>query len=792
MKTLLFSTCLFFFMSLQVYSQQHTISGIVSTNNMPLSGVSVSVQGTEVGTHTDTLGHYTLLLEKGNYTLVFSHGNKKIIQVSLTKDKIVNVSFSNVKEVLNTVVISTIRVDANSPITHSNMSHQEVANRNLGQDIPVLLGFMPSVVSTSDAGAGVGYTSMRVRGSSAMNVTINGIPYNDSESQGTFWVNLGDIASSVASLQLQRGVGTSTNGAGAFGASLNMQTQTAQKEAYAQVSNSYGSFNTHKHTVKLGTGLFNEHWSVSGRLSRIASDGYIDRAETDLRSYFLQGVYQDENTLIKALTFGGKERTYQAWFGIDAKQLRENRRFNPAGIYTDENGNTKFYNNQTDNYKQDHYQLLWNQQYNSFWSSKIALHYTIGEGYYEEYEEDALLTDYSLSPFETTNGKITTSDLVDQSWLDNDFYGAIFSLNYKKGALSALVGGGWNKYVGDHFGRVIYTRFAPQNEPSEPYYFNTGYKTDFNVYGKLTWKFARNWAAYADLQLRNIHYWTEGPLDDGSELNVNDRFSFFNPKFGLTYQMNASQQFYFSFARAHREPNRTDYENGNPVPEELNDFELGWRYSDKNLYLTANAFYMRYLNQLVLTGAIDEEGAPIRKNSGESYRLGIEINAAWKISEKWSLQPSLSVSNNKNLDFVAKFNGELLSFGNTKISFSPQLIASNKLRFSPTENIEISLLSKFVGKQYMNNLETEASVLDDYFINDLNIQFTWDKAPVFDTVVFTALVNNIFDVEYVSNGYYFNSDVKDSSYPSGFKTVESAGYYPQAGIHFLAGMTLNF
>jgi iron complex outermembrane receptor protein len=650
-------------------------------------------------------------------------------------------------------------------------------------------------VTTSDAGAGVGYTGIRVRGTSGrgINVTINGIPYNDAESQGTFWVNLGDIVSSVESLQLQRGVGTSTNGAAAFGASINLLTESYKEEASAKISNSYGSFNTHKHTVEVNTGLLENHWSFYGRLSKIESDGYIDRAFSDLKSYFLQGVYVDENTLVKALTFGGKEQTYQAWFGIDAETLEDDRTYNPAGLYTDENGNVKFYENQTDNYAQDHFQLLWNEEYDENWSSNIALHYTYGRGYYEEYEEDEELMEFGLEPFMANGTLQTTSDLVVRSWLDNDFYGTVFSLNYKNDGIDAVLGGGWNRYVGDHFGEVIYTRFARNNDPYADFYFNTGYKTDFNVYGKLNWALTSDFAAYLDLQLRTVGYETEGPLADGTELMVDDHFEFFNPKLGLTYQLNDANQLYFSFARAHREPNRGDYENGNPEPEELNDFELGWRFENGKVKINTNAYYMRYENQLVLTGAIDEEGAPIRENSGNSYRLGLEVNAIFGLTDKLTLHPTLALSRNKNTDFVSLFNDELVNFGDTDISFSPEIVAGNQIIYEPVENFELRLLSKFVGEQYMSNIEAEASLLDSYFVNDFNVQYTWEDAPFFmKEIVFTGLVNNIFDVEYVSNGYYFTYDVEDPTYPSGFRTVEGAGYYPQATINFLVGVTLKF
>lgn len=791
MKTLFFSICIFV-LGFNTHAQKHNLIGEISRNGNPLLGATVSVKGTAFGTQTNENGMYSLSLDEGTYILVFSYGNQREIQVFLTEDQTLNVDLGNAKESLEAVFLSPIRVGENSPMTYSNLTHEEIASRNLGQDIPILMNYMPSVVTTSDAGAGVGYTGIRVRGSSAMNVTINGIPYNDSESQGAFWVNLGDIASSVENLQLQRGVGTSTNGAGAFGSSLNMATQSYRDDAFASIANSYGSFNTHKHTVEIGTGLIDGHWAFSGRLSKIASDGYIDRASTDLKSYFLQGVYQDENTLVKALTFGGKERTYQAWFGINEDSLRTNRTFNPAGMYTAEDGTVKFYDNQTDNYQQDHFQLLWNQKFDSFWSTNLAFHYTMGEGYYEEYEENATLTAFGMTPFMANGEQRTTSDLVDRSWLDNDFYGTVFSASYKKDAIDAVIGGSWNRYEGDHYGEVIYTRFASNNDPYAPYYFNTGKKTDQNIFGKLTWAVSEKFTVYGDMQIRGIQYETDGPLSDGSELLIDDSFSFFNPKSGLTYQLNPANQLYGSFARAHREPNRTDYENGDPVPEELNDFELGWRFDSGKIKLNTNLYYMRYQNQLVLTGAIDEEGAPIRENSGNSYRLGLEVNAVINLTKDLVLQPGFTLSRNKNLDFVSTFDGELVEFGDTDISYSPEIIASNILRYEPVQGLQVGLLSKFVGEQNMSNIETKAAVLESYFVNDFNVQYTWRNAPLFKEIVFTGLINNVFDVEYVSNGFYFNYDMENPSYPSGFHTVEGAGYYPQAGINFLMGMTLKF
>ena len=657
--------------SLQAYAQDYKLSGIVTENGNPIDGASVYLQSTGSGTLTNEKGYYELELSEGNYTLIFSFGNQRSRTVNLTEDTTLNIDLAGAQESLDEVFLSSVRVTDESPITYSNLSNEEIADRNLGQDIPVLMSYMPNVVTTTDAGNGVGYTGIRVRGSDAtrVNVTINGVPYNDSESQGTFWVNLGDFASSVENLQLQRGVGTSTNGAGAFGASLNILTDAYKEDAQGEIANSIGSYNTFKHTVKFSTGLINDHFSFTGRASKIRSDGYIDRASSDLKSYFLQGSFVDDNTLIKALTFGGSERTYQAWYGIDAETLENDRTFNPAGIYTDEDGNTKFYDGQTDNYKQDHYQLLWNQDFGSNWSTNLALHYTYGRGYYEEYEEDADLQEFGLPVFMSNGEEITSSDLVGTKWLDNHFYGTVFSVNYETTNWDLTLGGGWNKYEGDHYGEVIYTKFARNNDPYEPYYFNQADKTDFNIYGKANFVITEKLGGYLDLQLRTVNYETDGLLDDQTRFLNDDNFSFFNPKAGLTYQLNKGDQFYLSYARAHREPSRGDYENGDPEPEELNDFELGWRHQSTNFVLNTNLYYMDYQNQLVLTGGLDDVGAFIRQNSGNSYRLGLEVDATVRVADNFNVRPNVALSRNKNVDFVSPFDGELVAYGDTDISF---------------------------------------------------------------------------------------------------------------------------
>ena len=693
------------------------------------------------------------------------------------------------KVILDEVLVSAVRVTKESPVTFSNLNKEEIAPRNLGQDIPILMNFLPAVVTTSDAGAGVGYTGIRVRGSDAtrVNVTINGIPYNDAESQGTFWVNMPDFASSTQSLQLQRGVGTSTNGAGAFGASLNLLTDAFSEEAYGQISSSFGSFNTLRNNVKFSTGLLNNSVELSGRLSRITSDGYIDRASSELDSYFLQGVYKDDNTLIKALLFGGHEITYQAWYGIDRATLNSDRTFNPSGIYTDENGNTQFYENEVDNYKQDHFQLHWNEQLNANWNTNFAVHYTRGRGFFEQFREDDDFETYGITPITVDGELINTTDLIRRRWLDNDFYGTIFSANYTDEKLQFIVGGGYNIYKGDHFGEIIWARFANNTDYRDRYYDDESTKTDLNTYAKAIYKLNTKWSLFGDLQYRNVGYEANGE-DTGL---VDDTFNFFNPKAGLTFDLNPNNNFYFSYARANREPNRNDYENGNPRPERLNDFELGWRYVNPSVQVNTNVYYMRYKDQLVLTGELNDVGAPLRANVGDSYRLGIEIDANIALGKKWMIQTNIALSTNKNIDFIFQRDGQIQNLGNTNIAYSPNIVAGNILGYMPNEKWQLFLLSKFVGEQYMGNIDSDGSVLSSYSQTDLNIQYTWQTNSFVKSVVFSGLVNNIFDQDIVSNGYFFTFD-DDFSNPGTVTTVEGAGFYPQAGINFLLGATINF
>ena len=698
-------------------------------------------------------------------------------------------------ETLNEVLVKAVRVDATSPITHSNVTKEQLQERNLGQDLPILMSYLPSVVTTSDAGAGLGYTGIRVRGINAQstNVTINGIPYNDGESLGTFWVNLGDFTSSVESLQLQRGVGTSTNGSGAFGASINVLTDAISNQANGEIANSFGSYNTWKHTVKFSTGLLNDHIEIAGRLSQIKSDGYVDRATSDIKSYFLQASYMDNNTLIKAITFSGKEKTYQSWNGIeDIYVLKHDRTYNSAGKYTDKDGQVQFYDNEIDSYQQDHYQLHWNERVNNRWSTNLAFNYTQGNGYFEEYKENQKFSDYGFADVEIGNQTITKTDLIRRRWLDNQFYVFNANANYKYDRLNLIFGTSLSTYSGNHFGEIIWAQYASNLMIRDRYYDGVGKKLDMSSFIKAQYRLNNYFSLYLDLQSRYTNYTTTGTNSDVVPFVVNKSYSFFNPKTGVTYSLNDNNNIYFSYARANREPSRADFKNNLEVkPEQLNDFELGWRHKSDAFSLNTNLYYMLYNEQLTLTGALDESGNPLRDNSGDSYRLGVEIDAVYNVSNKFSVQPNVALSTNKNKKTVLPFNGEVVDFGSTNISFSPNIVAGNAFVYRPIHGLQMSLLSKFVGEQYMGNTDTKASKLDSYFVSDFNVMYQIETKSIFKAIVISGLVNNLFGKKYSSNGFYYTYDDTDSV-PNQTTTIEGAGYYPQATTNFLLGVTLKF
>ncbi|WBX78487.1 TonB-dependent receptor [Tenacibaculum ovolyticum] len=774
MKTIAFLFVLF--TAITVNAQNFILSGkVVNSSQKPLVGATIVVKELKKGTSSDFEGNFKIKLAKGTHRIAVSYvGFKTLIQtVAIKNNQSITFQLTSNENVLDEVLVSAVRVKADAPVTHSNLTKKEIAKRNLGQDIPILLNYLPNVISSSDAGAGVGYTYIRVRGSDAsrVNVTVNGIPYNDAESQGTFWVNMGDFASSTQSLQLQRGVGTSTNGSGAFGASLNILTDAVAEKSGGEISNSFGSYGTRKHTVKFTTGKVNKHFEFAGRLSNIYSDGYIDRSSSDLKSYFLQGSYTDGNTLIKALVFGGKEKTDQAWYGLSATELKEDRRQNP---YT--------YDNETDNYQQDHYQLHWNEKLNDNWSTNIGLNYTRGKGYYEQFKEGEDAIDYN-------NLIVDDSDVIVRRWLDNHFYVINGNTTYKNDRLEVISGFSFSKYDNDHYGEIIWgSDLAPNVSIRDHYYDSTSNKYDWSAFSKATFNVSENLKAYVDLQGRIVKYKTVGLTSDRDPININKKYRFFNPKVGLTYNVNKEHSLYASYAKANREPNRKDFEGGNSKHESLDDYEFGWRLKNKTVKLSTNVYYMNYKNQLILTGAIDSNtGEPLRASSGRSYRLGLEIDADISLTKSFSVRQNIAVSQNKNIDFFTNRDNALQELGNTTIANSPNIVSGNTFVYHPSENFQIAFLTKFVGEQYLSNTDTKASKLDSYFTSDFNIMYELKTKSIFKSIVFTGLVNNVFNKEYVDRGYIY---LDDWSTPG--TTQEAQGYYPQATINFLAGITLKF
>ena len=693
------------------------------------------------------------------------------ISLSAQESVVDSLEIQNLEE----VIVSSTRVKENIPIAFNNVSKEDISKRNLGQDIPILLNFLPNVVTTSDAGAGIGYTGIRIRGinSQSINVTINGIPYNDAESLGTFWVDLPDFSSSVENLQVQRGIGTSVNGSSAFGASINILTDKISQNPYFEAANTVGSFNTTKNNFRFSTGLLNDTFEFSGRLSKIDSDGYIDRAFSDLKSYFLQLSYKKNKTLLKFINFAGHERTYQAWNGIDLQTLENNRTYNPSGLYYDLNGEERFHENEVDNYKQDHFQFHWTQSISRNLNSNLGLNLTNGKGAYEQYNE---------------NG---SEDFITRKWLDNQFYVINFNLNYSKKKSNLILGSTYSEYDGDHFGETIWSQNSGDIEFTDLFYNGNGLKKDFSNFVKSIYQFSDKISIYADLQLRKIDYETSGSTSNVDELAVNKKYSFFNPKAGFNYDINQKNKIYFSLSRAFREPTRSDFENNlNIQPEELADYEFGWKYKSEKFYFGSNLYYMNYKNQLVLTGALDDVGTPIRENSGKSYRKGIELETMLKASNNFDISTNISFSKNKNIDYKTNFNGEVTNWGDTDISFSPNLISSIAFNYNTKKDFNISLINKFVGDQYMSNTESVVSKLSSYSTTDLNFIYSFKKSKYFNEIIFTVMLNNIFDKEYVSNGYYYTYDDTWSD-PNMVTTIEGTGYYPQAKRNFLIGFTFK-
>ncbi len=673
------------------------------------------------------------------------------------------------------VEVRAITAGEKAPFTKTNLTKKEIEKQNLGQDVPFILNQTPSVVVNSDAGNGIGYTGIRIRGTDAtrINVTLNGIPYNDAESQGTFFVDLPDFTSSVNSIQVQRGVGTSSNGASAFGATINLNTNEVNTEPYGEISNSVGSFNTWKHTVKAGSGLINDHFTVDARLSKVSSDGYVDRARSDLKSFYISGAWTGARTSVRLNVLSGKEKTYQAWNGITEDDLKNNRRtINHSGM--EKPGEP--YDNQTDNYQQDLFQLFINQELNPKLTFNTAFFLTKGKGYYEEYKAAQAFSNYGLPNFGHNGDTIRQTDLVRQLWLDNNFYGQVLSLQYKGGRDQLAIGGGWNRYDGNHYGDVIW---AAVGVPVKyRYYSLTAYKTDVNVYAKYQYRINANLEAFADLQYRRVLYQING-FRNNPDVRVRNIYDFVNPKLGITYS-NGDYLVYASYSQAGREPNRNDFEaniTGSGLKaERLHDFELGVEKKNNRFSWGATVYYMLYKNQLVLTGNINDVGAYVRTNVPNSYRLGLELQGRARVTQWLQATGNITLSRNRIKDYAKN--------GNTDIAFSPKAIGSGAISFQPVRDLDISLLGKYVSRQYLDNTSSIAHSLRDYYVQDARISYTLHKL-LFKEITLIGQVNNVFNRKYESNGYTYSYDA------GGGSLVTENAYFPMAGTNVLFALVVK-
>lgn len=802
------------FISVFAFSQ-YNISGTISTeSSIPLVGAAIVLQGTTEGVVSNADGFYSFSkLKKGNHTLVVKFvGYKKIIrQVDLQSDMRIDFSLETSNILTEEIFIMASRADAKTPIAYTNVDKTELIKRNLGQDIPILLSTTPSFIVSSDAGSGVGYTGFRVRGSDAnrTNITVDGIPLNDSESHGVFLVNMPDFTSSLEDIQIQRGVGTSSAGAGAFGASINMKTQNVSNEAYTELHSSMGSFNTFKNTVKIGTGL-KKGFVFDARLSKITSDGFIDRAESNLQSAYFSAAYIGEKTSVKANIIVGKEKTYQAWNGVPKVRLENNeagmKEYLDNYLYSQEeyddviNSDSRTYNkynykNETDNYWQKHYRLFITHVFNPETKLKVAFHYTQGEGYYEQYKKNDKLKNYGLKPVVLEGVEIKKTDFVRRKWLDNDFYGTVVSLSKKYSFADFTFGAAWNRYDGDHFGEILWAKSLKDSFYGDRFYDNNGLKDDYSAYIKSNVKINEQLNLFVDLQLRGIDYTIAGIDSKQNDISQKHDFRFFNPKMGLNFVINAKSRIFASLAIANREPNRSNYVDAmrltTPTSERLLDYELSYKYATGKLAFEANAYFMDYKNQLVLTGGVNDVGSALMTNVKDSYRAGLELSSSIKINDSFNWNANVSFSRNKIKDFTSyaedwddeNNDNFAIYIGNTHIAMSPTLSANSIFSYNK-KAFSAQFISQYVGKQYIDNTSSDDRSLDAYCISKLNLSY--ELKPSFaKSVKFNLLINNVFDHEYESNAWVYR-------YRTGNENYTMDGYFPQAGINFITGVSIIF
>ncbi|MBQ8223431.1 MAG: TonB-dependent receptor [Bacteroidales bacterium] len=784
---------------------QFNVSGTVidKENHEDLIGAHISLKETNQIVVTDENGYFEFKnISKGNYTLeaTFIGFKNYETDIKVVKDLSVKIMMNTDHKMEDEIIVTASRVGDKTPLTYSEINSEELKISNQGSDLPYLLQSTPSLIVTSDAGSGVGYTGMRIRGSdlTRINVTLNGIPVNDAESNLVYFVDLPDLASSVDNIQIQRGVGNSSNGAAAFGASINIKTDEQTSEPFARLSSSVGSFNTLKNTINFSTGRNKKGFNFNGRISKINSDGYIERAYSDLFSYQLSASWSDENDFLKFMIMNGKEETYQAWNGAPKDSLATNPTYNPSGIMYDKDGNVKgYYENEIDKYDQSYYQLHYAHSFSSNLTLTASAFLTTGKGYYENYKNDRKLSNYGLEPLIIGDTIIERLNLIQQKWLDNKYYGFNIALNQKIGKFDINYGGSWNKYDGDHFGIV---NWAEYNIPlNHRWYENTGNKEYYNVYVSANYEMNAHLNFFAEMQYRHIRYDIEGIHDDLNDITQNHIFNFWNPKGGVFYTINERNNAYFSVAYSNREPNRDiytdadEFQRENVTHEKLIDYELGYSHRNNKMTFNTNIFYMDYNDQLVMTGEINNVGNTIMMNVNKSYRLGLEGSALLKFNRYFALDFNFALSQNKIIDFIDyvdnydsdwNYLGQIENHLNTTdISFSPNIIAGLNFKVSPVKYLDIVFQEKYVGRQYIDNTSTLSRSLDPYFLSNININYEW-KQSLFKDLNFNLSVNNIFNKKYCSNAWVYKALVGGEEY------IED-GYFPQAGINFMFGVIVG-
>lgn len=802
---ILFSIYLTLGFSFYLFSQGTIAGNIKDDSGNPMEGVSISLENASFGVASNSKGDF--LIDKipfGDYTIVISAIGYTTYKEKLRlTEKPINlrVVLSPESYLLNEIGIVSTRATNETPVAYQSISAEDIKDHNQGQDLPYLLRFTPSLVVNSDAGAGIGYTGMRIRGAdiTRINVTLNGIPVNDAESHGVFWVNMPDLASSISDLQIQRGVGTSTNGSGAFGASIHLNTNVNSEKAYVSSHQSFGSFNSWKRNIKLGTGNMSNGFSFDARLSKIFSDGYIDRAKADLNSFSLFGTWKQKNSVMRLSIIDGSEKTYQAWNGVPLSLEADwnTRTFNSAGA--ERQGSP--HPDEIDNYRQTHYQWHYDRLWSSKFTSNIAFHYTKGRGYFEQFRSNQNASDYSFSLPKGID-PTTNIDVIRRRWLDNDFYGGIFSVTYKDAKMQSVFGGAVHNYVGQHFGELTWASIAGNTFPDHRYYDNLATKFEANAYWKNNIEILPNVSAWTDFQLRHINYQFEGFNDSGLRIPSVEKLTFFNPKAGLFWEFKPNYNLFLSYAIANREPNRDDYVDNlksfRPKAENLQDLEFGFRASNKSFQWEVNGFYMNYKNLLVQTGRLNDVGAYIRENMPDAYRIGVEWQAGWQINRVLEIKSNLAVSANKIGSYTAfiddydekwEWQGQVaLPFTGTDIAFSPGIIAAAELKWALFSHLPFFLENpleviwnvKYVSRQYLDNTGNEQNVIPSFFINDAAVRFQLKK-----NITISGNIFNVLNHRYFSNGWVY------SSFLNG-ELQSYIGVYPQAGRHFFVGFEVGF